>query len=166
MNEPSTAAVADLGIKNPPEAKPVDRPQVRVVRVAPAESAERSPQSERAPTGGAEDQGKNFGELVKIYQPAIKQFVGLVDSTQVKIIGALARRRTDRDNALEIAELARISEESKEALKVSGARILARRTSNEEAADYLVVAAVVLEISTGFAAVISELKKLENGSGK
>lgn len=97
----------------------------------------------------------------KALEPAIDGIIGVISGTQSKFMGIAAEIiLEDEKQAESFAKAVEISPASRDALKVAGARIIARRGGNVETLDWAMIGAAVSEIGISWTITIRELTKI------
>jgi hypothetical protein len=144
----------NLEVKNQASTVPLGGGGIpKVIRIQPIASGEK-----RLEHSTTTDNNKNYLLAAKTIEPAVDNFVGILNGAAVKLVAISADAiLEDSDAATELAKKIEWSEASRQGLKQSGARIIARRWPDAEFMDWAVVSGAMVEMAGGLAMVAKEL---------
>lgn len=156
MNEPIKTGATLSNPASKTESKPLG--SSTVIKISPISTVSGGATKAKLGAGKVGQTNENFAAAAKSLESVVDKLASVLSGASVKFCEIAAESiYEDKDKAAALAENVAISQSSRDALKTSGARILARRVDNEEIIDWAVVAAALGEIGVGWAIVGREL---------
>lgn len=116
------------------------------------------PSSKGTKSNNSENEREAILRHAKIIEPAVDTFAGIIDSTVAKLVTITADSiLDDTEQAEALGEKVKMSKASRDALRISGSRIISKRWPESDFMDVANVGAAFGEMGIGLLAVAKEL---------